>query len=328
MALQTEIRQLFDCHLVGSDGQSIGQVGQVYLNDRTGEPEWVTVRTGMFGMKETFVPLAGSHRSGDEIRVPFDKDKIKDAPNIDVDGHLTIEEEARLYRHYGLQPPAVPQQRSTSPTGEARPGPVPGTPTMPARPSTPATPATPTTGTTGGTTGGREDVSDLERLRRERETGKTTGMEPPGAMGPKTEMGRTGEMAGDIEMTMSEEQLRIGKETVESGRVRLRKYVETENVQETVPLMHEEVVIEREPIREGEAAAGSYEIGEDEQSITLHEERAVIGKETRPVERIHAHRQSVEQEKTVGGQVRKEHVEIDEEDTTPDAKRGDRPPPL
>ncbi|MEU6794351.1 PRC and DUF2382 domain-containing protein [Nonomuraea wenchangensis] len=308
MALQTEIRHLFDCHLVGSDGQSIGQVGQVYLNDRTGDPEWVTVRTGMFGMKETFVPLAGCHRTGDEIRVPFDKEKIKDAPNIDVDGHLTIEEEARLYRHYGLQPPAVPQQRSASPTGEARTEAVPGpaTPTASTMPTTPTTP-------TAGTTGTREDMGDMERVRREHET----------------EMGRTGETAdSDIDMTMSEERLRIGKETVESGRVRLRKYVETENVQETVPLSHEEVVIERVPIREGEATAGSYDIGEDEQSMTLHEERAVIGKETRPVEHIHAHKQSVEQEKTVSGQVRKEHLEIDEDETTRDTERDDRRPPL
>ncbi|MEU4511008.1 PRC and DUF2382 domain-containing protein [Nonomuraea wenchangensis] len=316
MALQTEIRHLFDCHLVGSDGQSIGQVGQVYLNDRTGDPEWVTVRTGMFGMKETFVPLAGCHRSGDEIRVPFDKEKIKDAPNIDVDGHLTIEEEARLYRHYGLQPPAVPQQRSTSPTGEARPGTVPGPATPTTTPTMPATP-------TAGTTGSREDMGDMERIRRERETAGTGGMEA------RTEMGRTGETADtDVDMIMSEEHLRIGKETVESGRVRLRKYVETENVQETVPLSHEEVVIEREPIREGETVTGSYDIGEDEQTITLHEERPVIGKETRPVEHIHAHKQSVEQEKTVSGQVRKEHVEIEEDDTARDTKPGDRRPPL
>ncbi|MET8990458.1 DUF2382 domain-containing protein [Nonomuraea wenchangensis] len=318
MALQTEIRHLFDCHLVGSDGQPIGQVGQVYLNDRTGDPEWVTVRTGMFGMKETFVPLSGSHRTGDEIRVPFDKEKIKDAPNIDVDGHLTIEEEARLYRHYGLQPPAVPQQRSTSPTGEARPGTVPG-PATPTRPTASTTPTTPAAGPTGT----RGDMGDMERIRREHETGVT------GGMGPETAMGRTGEMAdSDIDMTISEERLRIGKETVESGRVRLRKYVQTENVQETVPLSHEEVVIERVPIREGEAVTGSYDIGEDEQSMTLHEERAVIGKETRPVEHIHAHKQSVEQEKTVSGQVRKEHLEIDEVETPLDTKRDDRRPPL
>ncbi|WP_345402990.1 PRC-barrel domain-containing protein [Nonomuraea salmonea] len=75
--MNTEIRNLLDCHVVGSDGQSIGKVGQVYLNDRTGEPEWVTVRTGFFGMKQTFVPLQDARRSGEEIRVPFDKEMIK-----------------------------------------------------------------------------------------------------------------------------------------------------------------------------------------------------------------------------------------------------------
>ncbi|QYC44132.1 Stress response protein YsnF [Nonomuraea coxensis DSM 45129] len=322
MALQTEIRHLFDCHLVGSDGQSIGQVGQVYLNDRTGDPEWVTVRTGMFGMKETFVPLAGSHRSGDEIRVPFDKDKIKDAPNIDVDGHLSIEEEARLYRHYGLQPPSVPAQRSMSPTGEGRTttegraGDVPGPakPTMPAGPARGTTPTASTT-PTAPTTPTKPGMP------------ATGGMERPGGMGRPEDIADR-----EIDMTMSEEQLRIGKETVESGRVRLRKYVETETVQESVPLSHEEIVIEREPIREGEMAAGTYEIGEDEQSMTLHEERAVIGKETRPVERVHARKQSVEHEETVSGTVRKEHLEIDEEGITRDrdrsGKRDEDLPPL
>ncbi|MCK2212288.1 PRC and DUF2382 domain-containing protein [Actinomadura sp. ATCC 31491] len=314
MALQTEIRSLFDCHLVGSDGQSIGQVGQVYLNDRTGEPEWVTVRTGLFGMKQTFVPLTGSHRNGEEIRVPFDKERIKDAPNIDVDGHLSVEEEAQLYRHYGLQPPgAVPQQRSTSPTGERRPD------DAKARGmTTPVTPPPATGGMAGtGPTGHRRDMGDMERMRPKDEMGRTR------------DMGRMGDMGDrEIDMTTSEEQLRIGKETVETGRVRLRKYVETENVQETVPLSHEEVVIEREPIRDGDVTGGPYEIGEDEQSITLHEERAVVGKETRPVEHVHVRKESVQHEETVGGQVRKEHIEVDEDGTTRDRRRGDDRPPL
>lgn len=287
--MQTEIRSLLDCHVIGSDGQSIGKVGQVYLSDRTGEPEWVTVRTGFFGMKQTFVPLTNARRSGEEIRVPFDKEMIKGAPNIDVDGRLSLEEEAELYRYYGMQPTSIPNQRA-APMGErqARAGEQRGQRTGQPGPATPAAP----TGQTGRLKG--RDVGDR-----------------------------------DIDMTTSEEQLHIGKESRETGHVRLRKYVETENVEEKVPLSHEEVVIEREPIRDGEP--GTYEIGEDEQEITLHEERAVIGKETRPVEHVRVHKERVEHEETVQGQVRREHLEVDEDgdvrDRTRDRGRGDEPPP-
>ncbi|GAA2829253.1 PRC and DUF2382 domain-containing protein [Nonomuraea rubra] len=295
VAMQTEIRNLLECHVVGSDGQSIGKVGQIYLNDHSGEPEWVTVRTGFFGMKQTFVPLANSRRSGDEIRVPFDKEMIKGAPNIDVDDRLSLSEEADLYRYYGMQPTDIPRQR----TGEAR--------------------------TRGPVTGERE---------RNGLTGEAAGLTGERA-------GMTGGMAGgmtggvtderDIEMTRSEEQLHIGKESRETGRVRLHKYVETENVQQTIPLSHEEVVVEREPIRDGQAA-GTYEIQAEDREMILHEERAVVGKETKPVERIHVRKQDVQHEETVEGQVRKERLEIDEEGVTGDEKdmpfgrRGDMPP--
>jgi len=87
----------------GSDGDKIGTVGQVYLDDRTGRPEWVTVTTGLFGTKESFVPLAEGNVSGDGLRLPYDKDKIKGAPQVEPEqGHLSEAEEAELYRYYGL----------------------------------------------------------------------------------------------------------------------------------------------------------------------------------------------------------------------------------
>ncbi|WP_170222914.1 PRC-barrel domain-containing protein [Nonomuraea turkmeniaca] len=111
MTVQTEIRNLLECHVVGPDGEPIGEVGQVYLDERTEEPQWVTVRMGFLGMRQPFVPLAGAHRSGHEIRVPFDRETIHEAPHIDVDGHLTAAEEMELYRHYGLGP-SIPPQRA------------------------------------------------------------------------------------------------------------------------------------------------------------------------------------------------------------------------
>ncbi|QYC41245.1 PRC-barrel domain protein [Nonomuraea coxensis DSM 45129] len=111
MATQTEIRTLLECHVVGCDGEPLGRVGQVYLNDHTGRAEWVTVCGGFLGMRQTFVPLAGSHRTGEEITVAFDGEKVRDAPHVAVDGLLTVAEEIRLNRHYGIGS-AVPAPRT------------------------------------------------------------------------------------------------------------------------------------------------------------------------------------------------------------------------
>ena len=104
MITQNQVRDLIGCQLVGSDGQKIGKVGQIFLDDQTGKPEWATVNTGFFGSSESFVPLAEADVQGDEVRVPYTKDQIKDAPNVDVDagGHLDQSEEHSLYQHYGL----------------------------------------------------------------------------------------------------------------------------------------------------------------------------------------------------------------------------------
>lgn len=84
------------------DGDKIGGVGQLFLDDQSGEPSWVTVSTGLFGTKETFVPLHNASIAGDEIRVPYEKGFVKDAPNVDVDEHLSTVQEDELYRYYNL----------------------------------------------------------------------------------------------------------------------------------------------------------------------------------------------------------------------------------
>ncbi|MFD4632373.1 PRC and DUF2382 domain-containing protein [Streptomyces sp. NPDC058284] len=86
-------------------GEKIGSVEQVYLDDRTGRPEWVTVKTGLFGMKQSFVPLAGARRQEDQLHVATTKEAVKEAPRVDADQHLEPEEEHELYRHYGLARP-------------------------------------------------------------------------------------------------------------------------------------------------------------------------------------------------------------------------------
>jgi uncharacterized protein (TIGR02271 family) len=97
-----QLRDVTGCDAVGPDGSKIGKVGQVYLDDVTGQPEWVTVSTGLFGSRETFIPLARAEFRDGVLRVPYDKNRVKDAPNIGVDGQLSGQEENELYRYYGL----------------------------------------------------------------------------------------------------------------------------------------------------------------------------------------------------------------------------------
>lgn len=88
--------------VIGSDGEKIGTVGQVYLDNETGNPSWVTVKTGWFGTSESFVPLDEATVDGSTVTVPYDKATVKDAPHHDVDAELTPQEEQDLYSYYGL----------------------------------------------------------------------------------------------------------------------------------------------------------------------------------------------------------------------------------
>jgi uncharacterized protein (TIGR02271 family) len=87
--------------LRGNDGEKIGTIEEIYLDTETQQPEWAVVTTGLFGTKQTFVPLRDASPSGDGVTVPFDKATVKDAPSIDPDGRLSEREEQRLYEHYG-----------------------------------------------------------------------------------------------------------------------------------------------------------------------------------------------------------------------------------
>ena len=85
---------------VDRDGDKIGTIGQVYLDDTTEQPLWVTVHTGMFGGKQSFAPLHGSTVDGDTVRLAVTKSLVKGAPNVDDDGHLDDDENTALYEYY------------------------------------------------------------------------------------------------------------------------------------------------------------------------------------------------------------------------------------
>ena len=117
----------------------------------------------------------------------------------------------------------------------------------------------------------------------------------------------------DEAMTRSEEELKVGTAERESGRARLRKYVVTEQVTQTVPVKREEVRLEREPITDGnvDQALDGPEISEEEHEVVLHEEEPVVEKRTVPKERVRMEKESVTDEAQVSEEVRKEQIEAD-----------------
>ena len=127
----------------------------------------------------------------------------------------------------------------------------------------------------------------------------------------------------DDAMTRSEEELRVGTQSRERGRVRLRKYVTTETQQVTVPLQREEVRVEREPITDanlGDATSGPA-ISEEEHELTLHEEEAVVEKRVVPRERVRLDKDTVTDERQVSEEVRKEQIDVDDQDQLRDDRR-------
>ncbi|MDA0171416.1 PRC and DUF2382 domain-containing protein [Solirubrobacter taibaiensis] len=100
--------------LLDSSGDKIGKIEEIYLDADTDAPEWALVTTGMFGTKQSFVPIEGATTSDDGISVPFEKATVKDAPKIEPDGALSPQEEDELYRHYGRGDVDVDTVRNTS----------------------------------------------------------------------------------------------------------------------------------------------------------------------------------------------------------------------
>jgi uncharacterized protein (TIGR02271 family) len=239
--------------LLDRDGGRIGTIDAIYLDDRTGQPEWALVNTGLFGTKSSFVPLTQAFQSDHDVLIPYDKQLVKDAPRVAPIQHLSEAEERQLWRHYGLDYDTVDGAVAT-------------------------------------------DRDATSRARAGRDTSVST---------------------TDDAMTRSEEELRVGTTQRERGRVRLRKYITTEHVEQAVPVRRERVRVEREPITDAnlDAATSGPDISEEEHEVVLREEEPVVEKRVVPRERVRLDKDTVTGEERVAEQLRKEQVDVDGEDT-------------
>jgi uncharacterized protein (TIGR02271 family) len=299
MGTAIDPRQVIGHKVVDAEGHKIGQAEEVYLDDSTGLPQWVTVKGGLFGGKEHFAPLDGASLVADELQLSCPKALVDGAPDLETGRHLSAEEERTLYQHYGLGDRGMSRQPTSgmNASGTAT-GPNPG-----------MTTATMSTAGAAGAAAGTAGAAGMAAGRR-------PGADKP-AVGKKD--ARTDGMRGAAQraMTRFEERLHIGTERVETGHARLRKHITTEQVRQTVPLTHQEVRIEREPIRAEDAATmtGEDMLTEAESEVTLYEEHTVVTKQNVPVERVRMRVEDITEEITVTEEVRTERIDLESEET-------------
>ena len=298
-------------NVLSGDGEKIGSIGQVFVDNEAGQPSWVTVRTGLFGMSESFVPLEGARLEGNDIVVPYNKNQVKDAPRIDADRPLEPAEEDRLYQHYRMDSGRTYTDADTADAASATRQDASGTERAETRDATGTAgygTATPTTdAATPPTT--RQDTTGTDRAQT-RDATDTNRAETPDATG--TAGYGTATPTTDAATPPTTRQDTTGIDRAETrdatGRGRLRKYVTTETVTRTVPVQREEVRIEREPIAEEDRDEVSNRPASDDEVI-LHEERVIVTKETVPVERVRIVTETVADEVTIREKVHKEHFD-------------------
>jgi uncharacterized protein (TIGR02271 family) len=219
-------------------GDEVGTVEHFFVDDRTGAPTWVAVRSGLFGARHAIVPAVDATFADGALRLPFSREAVRSAPHLDPGRHLDPEDEDRLRRHY-----AQGEQAATPSAGPA---------------------------------------------------------------------------SDDGAMTRSEEQLRVSTERVPTTRVRIVKYVVTEDVQITVPVRREEIRVEEVPLDAPDAGPGESLVPDAPgpglpEEIVLHREEPVVSVRVVPAERVRLRTELVQGEERVSRQVQREQIAVDQD---------------
>ena len=298
------IKDLFNATAYDNNGEKLGDVNEVFVDDQSGQPTFVEVNHGLFGMNSSLVPLRGHDFSGDDLKLGFSKDRIKDAPDFDSDKPLTPEAQSDIFKHYGLdnahdvtdykdsnldskrdvQAGADKDHNLTAGAGAA--------------------------GAGAGVAGAGVAGAHADEKKAATHTTDAAATERKAGVADNAAAARTN---NDGELIRSEEQLNVNKERVATGEARLRKYVVTDTESVEVPVEREEVRVERTPINAEDAKNynGAISGDSEEASVTLHEERVNVNKETVPVEKINLKKDTVRDTETHTEELRKEQIDTD-----------------
>jgi PRC-barrel domain/Domain of unknown function (DUF2382) len=251
--------------MVDRDSNKIGEVVDIYLDNETDRPEWAVVRTGLFGLRSSFVPLAEAREVGDELQVPHQRSQVKQAPNIEPDGQLSAAEEAELYRHYGLDYDTVTLD-SGAPAGQALADAADQT-HKPARDEQVGATATGVPEPASTATGGLADTGidrGPDTSLMESQQGRGDGRDELSATGggePVAPAGRDQLPVGEgvsrpfVYETPGRPEGGAGTRRRQPGQVRLRRYLVTEVVTETETGQRHEVRVQSEPVSDADVDA-------------------------------------------------------------------------
>ena len=272
--------QYADYTVYDRDGDKVGKVDDLFL-DENDQPEYIGVKMGLLGTKSTLIPweIARVDENDRRIEVSVDKETAKNGPAFDDDQDITPDYEEQVYSHYGLQ-------RSQT-GGQQRGG--------------------------YGDYYGDDEAGRVGPGMREgdTETGEFRGHSAEDE-GVHQSHGSDLEDEDELRVQRTEEELRTGTREREAGGLNVRKRVRTDREQVRVPTRREEVSVERVPVNEERTGA---EIGEDEVSVPVVEEEAVVGKQSVVKEEVRVRKDVVDDEEVVEEDVRREEVDIDDQTT-------------
>ena len=292
--------------------QRIGEVEALFLNEND-QPEYIGVKIGVLGSQSTLIPIGITTIDEEAARivVPADKDIVLDGPTFEEDHEITLEDEDRVRSYYGLGSGVGNEERGTySAYGEER-------------PSTAEHDAGGRSMSRGDTEGRETREHGLwEEDASDRSSSGKRGLRG-GGVSDRSTSGL--EHEDETRIQRSEEELRVGTRRSEAKAVKVRKRIVTERQRMEVPKMREEVTVERVPVEGRDAAALGAEIGEDEIVVPVITEEVVV--EKRPVvkEEIRIRKDVVHEEEVIEADVRKEEIDIDDQTTQRDHQRQDHP---
>jgi uncharacterized protein (TIGR02271 family) len=255
----------------GSDGEKIGSVDVMYVDDHSGDPTFALVNTGLFGMRSSFVPVQDARLDGDVLRVSHSKDKVKDAPNMDPDGHLEPSDEQELYRYYGMDAGTSHDDRTAGTPG------------------------------TAGTAGTADDIGRSDRDTEARGTagGDTVGHD---TSGPETDDAMT---RSEEELHVGTEKRQTGKARLRKHVVTEHVQKTVPVRREEVSIEREPVT----DANAGDATDGPA-LSEEEHEVTLHEEEPVVEKRVVPKERVRLDKEVHTDEEQVDADVAHEEIDV------------------
>ena len=249
--MSKNVQDLLSATAYDNNGDKLGDVNEVFVDDDSGQPTFVDVNHGLFGMGNSLVPLRGHSIDGNNLTLAFPKDRIKDAPDFDTDKPLTPDQQTEIYDHYGISGAS----HVDGYTGGERPGTTTDTDTDAGAGVAGAGAAgagVAGAGVAGAAANNPDFSSDNERPHpdfsdnvREYDAGasSTHTTDIPGNTAAETAA------VGSTDVTENADTTEVAstQSGVPAGETRLRKYVVTETQTVEVPVTHEEIRVEQVP---------------------------------------------------------------------------------